>query len=307
MVLQIDSGSDHPAQVRGIKGVLGSNKLSSLQFCGGGRGQYRGWAEVGLICQKRDDLGIINIAITVEWTHKYWLQIHSASPPNPPPANPPAASQLCQGQEPSPANTLNFLLFPYRICNRECISFIFFDWSNSDYVFSMGFERSIENVKGKGWWSVNYELSSWRKYLKLLKTHPLECSTTILPLVLWRSPNKLVPRYKFSEQLVILMVGWPVRWPAGELNTGRGRVIGTIQWSPGSSFLLIVLPRSDKIETELFYWGKLPTLPTHNRYLVAHCGTLAPVSALDVWEIEFLAVISNQWGYHGLYDGVLWS
>ena len=130
MVLQIDSGSDHsdhPAQVRGIKGVLGSNKLSSLQFCGGGRGQYRGRAEVGLICQKRDDLGIINIAITVEWTHKYWLQIHSASPPNPPPANPPAASQLCQGQEPSPANTLNFLLFPYRICNRECISFIFFD------------------------------------------------------------------------------------------------------------------------------------------------------------------------------------
>ena len=47
MVLQIDSGSDQPAQVRGIKGVLGSNKLSSLQFRGGGRGQYRGWAEVG--------------------------------------------------------------------------------------------------------------------------------------------------------------------------------------------------------------------------------------------------------------------
>ena len=47
---------------------------------------YRGWAEVGwgagLICQKRDDVGIINIAITVEWTLKYWLQIHSASPPN---------------------------------------------------------------------------------------------------------------------------------------------------------------------------------------------------------------------------------
>ena len=44
MVLQIDSGSDpdHPAQVRGIKGVLGSNKLSSLQFRGGGRGHYRG-------------------------------------------------------------------------------------------------------------------------------------------------------------------------------------------------------------------------------------------------------------------------
>ena len=84
MVSQIDSGSDHPAQVRGIKGVLGSNKLSSLQFRGGGRGQYRGWAELrwGLICQKRDDLGIINIAITVEWTLKYWLQIHSASPPN---------------------------------------------------------------------------------------------------------------------------------------------------------------------------------------------------------------------------------
>ena len=41
-------------------------------------------------------------------------------------------------------------------------------------------------------------------------------------------------------------------------------------WSPGCSFLLIVLPRSDKIETELFYWGKLPTLTTHNRYLVAH-------------------------------------
>ena len=171
----------------------------------------------------------------------------------------------------------------------------------------MGFERSIENVKGKGWLSVNYELSSWRKYLKLLKTHPLECSSTILPLVLWRSPNKLVPRYKFSEQLVILMVGWPARWAAGELNTGRGRVIGTIQWSPGSSFLLIVLPRSDKIETELFYWGKLPTLPTHNRYLVAYCGTLAQVSALDVWEIEFLAVISNQWGYHGLYKVVLSS
>ena len=182
MVLQIDSGSDpdHPAQVRGIKGVLGSNKLSSLQFRGGGRGQYRGWAEVGLICQKRDDLGIINIAITVEWTLKYWLQIHSASPPNPPPANPPAASQLCQGQEPSPANTLNFLLFPYRICNSECISFIFFDWSNSDYVFSMGFERSIENVKGKGWWSVNYELSSWRKYLSKIRVLQYNTSAGVM-------------------------------------------------------------------------------------------------------------------------------
>ena len=168
MVLQIDSGSDHsdhPAQVRGIKGVLGSNKLSSLQFRGGGRGQYRGWAEVGwgagLICQKRDDVGIINIAITVEWTLKYWLQIHSlglSTNPSSSQSSRPDASQLCQGQDPSPANTLNFLLFPYRICNRECISFIFLDWSNSDYVFSMGLERSIENVKGKGW-SVNYD---WR-------------------------------------------------------------------------------------------------------------------------------------------------
>ena len=163
MVLQIDSGSDHPAQVRGIKGVLGSNKLSSLQFRGGGRGQYWGWAKVGLICQKRDDLGIINIAITVEWTHKYWLQIHSASPPNPPPANPPAASQLCQGQEPSPANTLNFLLFPYRICNRECISFV--------YILRLKqFRLCVLN----GVWTVNWkcerkrmvECKLWIEFLK---------------------------------------------------------------------------------------------------------------------------------------------
>ena len=92
------------------------------------------------------------------------------------------------------------------------------------------------------------------------------------------------------------MVGWPVWWPvqwaAGELNTGRGRIIGHC------AVLLIVLPRSDKIETELFYWGKLPTLTTHNRYLVAHWlqpqSRHSTHSAIDVWEIEFLAVCNIQ-------------
>ena len=174
MVLQIDSGSDHQRRCGALRVSWAAINCPPYSFVEEGEVNTEAELRWGLICQQRDDLGIINIAITVEWTHKYWLQIHSASPPNLPPTNPPAASQLRQGQEASPANTLNFLLFPYyRICNSECISFIFFDWSNSDYVFSMGFERSIEYVKGKGW-SVNYELSSSRKYLKIMKdTFPI--------------------------------------------------------------------------------------------------------------------------------------